>query len=88
MTQTSTATKTGPSTVKAHTDGGTYRVLAFAETRNGWGVAVTEWTTYRNAIVFEIYRVSDEGKMLRQATFTTEEAARTAANSLWRRDKH
>ncbi|MEU7677931.1 hypothetical protein AB0C42_24325 [Micromonospora taraxaci] len=75
------------STVKSHIDGGTFRVLAFAETRNRWGVAVTEWTTYRGAVVFQIHRVSDEGQMLRQGTFNTEAEARAAANRLYRRDK-
>lgn len=70
-----------------HIDGGTYRVLAFAETRNGWGVAVTEWTTYRGAIVFQIHRVSDTNRMLAQGTFKTEQEARAAANRLYFLDK-
>lgn len=85
MIRASTATK---STVKNHADGGTYRVIAFAETRNRWGVAVTEWTTYRNAVVFQIHRVSDDNKMLAQGTFDTEAEARAAANRLYRRDRH
>ena len=74
--------------VKNHIDGGTYRELAFAETRNRWGVAVTEWTTYRGQVVFQIHRVSDKGQMLSQGTFNTEAAARAAANRLYFHDKH
>jgi len=74
-------------TTKTHTDGGTYSVIAFAETLNGWGVAITKWTTYRNAIVFEVMRVSDDNKMLRQGTCKTETEARAAANRLWTADK-
>lgn len=74
--------------IKRHIDGGTYRELAFAETRNRWGVAVTEWTTYKGQLVFQIHRVSDKGQMLSQGTFKTEAEARTAANRLYRRDKY
>lgn len=73
--------------VKNHIDGGTYRVLAFAETRNRWGVAVTEWTTYKGQIVFQIHRVSAENQMMTQGTFATEAKARKAANKLYYRDK-
>jgi hypothetical protein len=63
------ATATTKSVVKNHIDGGTYRELAFAETRDRWGVAVTEWTTYRGMVVFQIHRVSDNGQMLSQGTY-------------------
>ena len=81
-------TTTSKGIVKTHIDGGTYRELAFAETRNRWGVAVTEWTTYKGQIVFQIHRVSDKGQMLAQGTFATEAEARDAANRLYRRDSH
>ena len=70
---------------QSHIDGGAYRVLAFAETRDGWGVAVTEWTTYRNKVVFQVHRVSDKNVMLAQGT--SEAAARQAANRLFAKDK-
>ena len=82
---TATATK---SIVKKHIDGGTYRELAFAYTRNRWGVAVTERTTYRGAVVFQIHRVSDKGQMLCLGTFNTEAEARAAGNRLYFRDKY
>ncbi len=82
MTATITATKT-----KAHIDGGTYTELAFAETRNRWGISITRWTTYRNTIVFEVNRVSDDNKTFRLAKFTTETEARAYANTAWKRDK-
>ena len=72
---------------KAHIDGGTWRELAFAETRNRWGVAVTEWTTYRGHVVFQIHRVSNDHKMLAMGTYDTEANARAAANKLWMRDR-
>lgn len=73
--------------IKDHADGGTYEVLQFAETRNGWGVAVTRWTTYRNTVVFEVMRCNADNKMIRMSHHTTEEAARSAANTLWKRDR-
>lgn len=73
--------------VKTHIDGGSYRELAFAETRNRWGVAITEWTTYKGQTVFQIHRVSAKGQMMAQGNFATETEARTAANRLWARDK-
>ncbi|MEU7170263.1 hypothetical protein ABZ949_02075 [Micromonospora tulbaghiae] len=79
-----TATKTN---VKNHPDGGTWQEIAFAYTRNRWGVAVTERTTHRGATVFQIHRVSDKGQMLCLGTFNTEAEARTAANRLYFRDK-
>lgn len=79
MTQTTAA--------KAHTDGGTYAVIAFAETRNGFGIAVTRWVTYRDQVVFEVNRVGSDGRMLRLKHFTTEPKAREFGNAMWRRDK-
>jgi hypothetical protein len=80
MNTTSTATKSTP---KAHIDGGTYTNIAFAETRNRWGIAITEWTTYRGQTVFEIHRVSNDNKMLVIARCNTETAARARANTAW-----
>lgn len=74
--------------VKNHPDGGTWREIAFAYTRNRWGIAVTERITYRGTVVFQIHRVSDKGQMLSQGTFNTEAEARTAANRLYFRDKY
>ncbi|WP_255786112.1 hypothetical protein [Mycobacteroides abscessus] len=73
--------------IKNHIDGGTYRVLAFAETRNRWGVAVTEWTTYKGQIVFQTHRVSAKNQMMALGTFDTEAEARGEANKLYFRDK-
>jgi hypothetical protein len=72
---------------KTHTDGGTYRVLALHATSNGWAVAITEWTTYRNQIRFEVLRVSPDNKALRLATKITEQDARDAANAVWKQDR-
>ena len=82
-------TNTSPSVgiVKKHNDGGTYREIAFAETRNRWGVAITEWTTYRNTIVYEVLRASDKDVMFRLGWYRTEAEARAAANKLWLRDR-
>lgn len=74
-------------TIKNHPDGGTYTELAFAETRNRWGVSITRWTTYRNTTVFEVHRVSDDNKTLRLRTFNTEAKARAFANETWKRDR-
>lgn len=73
--------------IKTHTDGGTYRVLALHNTSNGWAVAITEWTTYRNAVVFEVLRVAPDNKALRLATKLTEQDARDAANAVWMQDR-
>ncbi len=78
-----TATKT----VKNHPDGGTYTELAFAETANNWGISITRWTTYRNAILFEVHRVSADNKTLRLGHFNTETEARSYANKMWSRDR-
>lgn len=75
------------STVKAHIDGGTYTGVAFAESSNGWGIAITRWTTYRNAIRFEVHRVSPDNRALRLNHFATEQEARSFANAMWRRDR-
>lgn len=74
-------------TTKAHIDGGTYRVLAIADTRNGWAIAVTEWTTYRGEIRYEVKRVSPDNMTMRLAHFGTEREARDVANKTWRRDR-
>lgn len=78
-----TATKT----IKNHPDGGTYQVLAFAETRARWGIAITRWTTYRNDVVFEVCRVSDDNKTLRLKCFRAEAHARAFANEMWKQDR-
>lgn len=74
-------------TTKQHADGGTYKTLALAETRNGWAIAITEWTTYRGNVVFEILRVSPENKTVRLDKKTTEADARKRANEAWRADR-
>ena len=73
--------------VKNHIDGGTFKTIAFAETRNRWGISITEWTTYRGNVVFEVNRVSDDDKTFRLGHFATEAAARDFANKMWRKDK-
>lgn len=78
MTTTATTPK-----VKNHIDGGTYTEVAFAETRNRWGISITRWTTYRNQIIFEVHRVSADDKTLRLGHFKTEAAARAFANTTW-----
>lgn len=74
-------------TTKAHIDGGTYTEIAFAETSNGFGISITRWTTYRNTVVFEVNRVSNENKTLRLAKFDTEAKARAYGNQMWRKDR-
>lgn len=74
-------------TPKAHIDGGTYVTIAFAETSNGFGISITRWTTYRNTVVFEVNRVSDENKTLCLAKFDTEAKARAYGNQMWRKDR-
>lgn len=78
---------TKTATPKAHIDGGTYRVLALAETRNGWAVAVTEWTTYRGQIRYEVKRVSADNMAVRLDHFGSEAEARTYANKVWKLDR-
>ena len=75
------------STPRAHNDGGTYTVIAFAETRNHWGIAITRWTTYRNEVRYEVKRVSDDNRAVRLHHFATEAEARAYANKMWRRDR-
>jgi hypothetical protein len=74
-------------TVKPHIDGGTYTEVAFAETRNGFGISITRWVTYRDAVVFEVNRVSDTNRTLRISSFDTEAKARSFANEMWKRDR-
>ena len=74
-------------TTKTHTDGGTYTEIAFAETRNRWGISITCWTTYRDEIRFEVHRVSADNKTFRLNHFTTENEARGFANKMWRQDR-
>lgn len=78
---------TAAAQVKTHIDGGTYTEVAFAETRNGWGISLTRWTTYRNTVVFEVNRVSADSKAFRLGHFATELEARAFANKMHRRDK-
>lgn len=73
--------------MKPHADGGTYEVIALANTRNGWAIAITRWVTYRNAIRFEVLRVSPENKTLRLEIKDTEAEARAAANKAWSADR-
>lgn len=72
---------------RTHIDGGTYRELQYAPTANGWGVCLTEWTTYRGNVVYQIHRVSDSGKMMALGNFRTEAEGRAAANRMWALDK-
>jgi hypothetical protein len=72
---------------KAHLDGGTYIEIAFAETRNRWGINITRWTTYRSTVKFEVHRVSDDHMAFRLGCFDTEAEARSYANKMWRLDK-
>jgi len=80
-------TKNEAHAIKAHSDGGTYEVLALAETRNRWAIAITRWTTYRNTVVFEVKRVSPENVTLRLAHFDTEKEARNYGNEMWKADR-
>jgi hypothetical protein len=73
--------------VKTHTDGGTYTEVAFAETRNRWGISVTRWVTCRGMVTFEVNRVSADDKALRLNRFATEADARAFANKMWLRDR-
>ncbi len=74
-------------TTKAHADGGTYEVIALANTRDGWAIAITRWVTYRNVVRFEVLRVSPENKTLRLNTKNTEAEARACANLAWKHDR-
>ena len=80
-------TKSEAQTTKQHADGGTYEVLAFAETRDRWAIMITRWTTYRNTVVFEVKRVSPENVTLRLAHFDTEKEARDYGNEMWKADR-
>jgi hypothetical protein len=82
MNGTITATE-----VKTHIDGGTYTEVAFAETRNRWGIQITRWATYRGAVRFEVNRVGADSKTLRLSHFATEADARSFANKMWLRDR-
>lgn len=88
---TTTATKplisTPAGTMRVHPDGGTFRVLAWHPTCDGWGVAITEWRTYRNQMRYEVLRTDAQGMSLRIATKVTEQDARDAANALWMQDR-
>ncbi|MDD4868198.1 MAG: hypothetical protein PHQ28_14085 [Mycobacterium sp.] len=72
---------------KAHPDGGTVETLQLAETRNGWAIAITRWTTYRNTVVFEVLRVAPDNKALRIGRANTEAHARKLANAAWSADR-
>lgn len=74
-------------TTRNHHDGGTYEIIAAKFRANGWGVAITRWTTYRGTVVFEVCRCSSDDRMIRMATKTTEKDARAAANAIWVRDR-
>lgn len=74
-------------TVKNHIDGGTFKVIAAKFQPNGWGVAITEWTTYKGNVIFEICRCAPDGNMMRMSTAKTEALARKAGNALWFRDR-
>lgn len=74
-------------TAKRHQDGGTYEVLQVANTRDGWAIAITRWTTYRNTVVFEVLRVSPDNKTVRLDIKQTEAEVRKAANAAWKLDR-
>jgi len=74
-------------TIKSHPDGGTYAELAFAETRNKWGISIARWTTYRDETVYEVHRVSPDDRTLRLSYFRSEAQARAFANKIWAQDK-
>jgi hypothetical protein len=78
---------TATATPKPHADGGTFTVIASAETVNGWAVAITRWTTYRGAVRFEVRRVAPDNVSLRLGTFNSERLARGFANETWKRDR-
>lgn len=83
MTKTSTAAQT----IRKHPDGGTYRILQVANTQGGWGISLTEWTTYRGQVRFEVERVSPENRTLRLGHFGSEKEARVFANQQWKLDR-
>lgn len=72
---------------KAHADGGTYVVLQLADTRERWAIALTEWTTYKGALRYEVLRVSPDKKTIRLSLHNEEKPARAAANIAWKRDR-
>jgi hypothetical protein len=74
-------------TTKPHADGGTYRVLQLAETMNQWAIALTEWTTYRGTVKFEVLRVSPANATVRLGLLDTEAEARSFANHEWKLDR-
>ena len=85
---TDTSTKTQ---AKPYGDGGTIRTIQAVDTRNGWGVEVCEWTTYRGATIYVAHRVSPAGYIhgIRGLRTTyriacgTEAECRRAANREW-----
>ncbi len=66
--------------VHRHIAGGTWVTLAFAPTRNGWGIHLAEWTTYRGETRFEVNRETPKGQLFRLGHFATEAEARAFAN--------
>lgn len=74
--------------VHSHIDGGTFRTVAFAATQRGFGITITEWTTYKGAVVFEVNREDARGRLFRLAQFGTEADARARANREYRADKY
>jgi hypothetical protein len=75
------------SEIKKHADGGTYKVIQVADTRDGWAIALTEWTTYRGALRWEVLRVAPDGVSLRLDLCQAEAPARERANHAWRQDR-
>lgn len=70
-----------------HIDGGTYRIIAEAKTTRGYAITITEWTTYRNEVVYEVNRTDPEVRMFRLGTYQTEAEARKHGNVMWKADR-
>lgn len=69
-------------------EGGTARLLASAETRDGWSILVMEWTTYRNELRYFAARCNPRGSFLRISdAFRSERQARDFGNDAWRSDR-
>lgn len=74
---------------QAHPDGGSVRVLADAETINGFRIVLTAWWTSRGRLVHEVLRWSPElGSSVRlEVVEAGEAAARARANAWWAFDR-
>lgn len=74
-----------------HQDGGTVRELQFAKTNfAGWGIVLTEWTTYTGRVVHEIRRYSPRLNRTTRLELieTGETEARARANQWWLFEKN